>query len=220
MRRFERVREVISRLLSRYGGVERTWRGDPFRGLVRTILSQNTGYKNVAMAYDQLEGDIGITPESLAGASIIRITEAVRPAGMHKQRGRILKELAEAILQRFDGDIAPVLERPYDEARDELMSLPGVGQKTADVVLMFHAGRAIIPIDRHIFRISERLQIVPKKASYDQVRAVLEAAAPPERYRDVHILLIRFGREVCKAQRPSCPECFLRDLCPFPSARD
>lgn len=214
----ERTEEILSQLLSQYERWRRSQSGDPFKGLVRTILSQNTGYKNVAMAYNRLEKEIGITPDGLAGASVERIAEAIRPAGMYNQRSVTLKRVAELVLERFGGDIAPVLDRPYREAREALMSLPGVGTKTADVVLMFEGGKEVIPVDRHIFRITKRLHLVPEKASYEDVRLALEAAAPPGRHEDVHILLIRFGREVCKAQRPRCFECFLRSLCP--SARD
>lgn len=212
----DRAEEIVDRLLGHY---ERRWRprrGDPFRSLVHIILSQNTSYKNEAAAYERLERDVGVTPENLAGAPVERIVEAIRPAGMHNKRGRTLKKVAEAIIERFGGDIAPILRKPYPEAREELMGLPGIGQKTADVLLMFDADMAVIPVDRHIFRIAGRLGLVPSKAGYDEVRHAIEAAADPDRYEDIHVLLIRFGREVCRAQRPRCGDCFLNDLCPYP----
>ena len=215
----ERAEEIIARLLSHYSRRHRPRRGDPFRSLVRIILSQNTSSKNQAAAYDRLERDIGVTPKNLAKASVKRITDAIRPAGMHNQRSRTLKKVAEAILERYGGDMAPILCRPYNEAREEIMAVPGVGQKTADVLLMFEAGKAIIPVDRHIFRITERLQLVPQKAAYDDVRSTLEEATDPDRYEDVHILLIRFGREFCRARRPRCGDCFLNDLCTYPKRR-
>jgi endonuclease-3 len=216
LRPLRRGEEALRRLLNRY---ERRWRprtGDPFRSLVRTVLSQNTNYRNEAMAYRRLESAIGITPENLAKSSAEAIADAIRPAGMHNQRSRTLKALAEAVLDRYGGDIAPVLRKPYPEAREELMRLPGVGAKTADVLLMFDAGREIIPVDRHISRITRRLGLVPMKASYDDIRMELEASAPPGRHEDIHVLLIRFGREICQARKPRCPECFLSDICPYP----
>jgi endonuclease-3 len=96
---------------------------------------------------------------------------------MHNQRSRTLKRVAEAVIQRFDGDLTPVMGKPYPEARLDLMDLPGVGPKTADVVLMFTAGKEIVPVDRHIFRISKRLEMVSGKASYDEVRLALYAFA-------------------------------------------
>jgi len=212
----DRAEEVTARLLGHYERRRSPRRGDPFRSLVRIILSQNTSYRNEAAAYDLLERDIGVTPEALALAPVERIAEAIRPAGMHNRRSGTLKAVAEAVLDRYGGDLAPVLRRPYPEAREELMDLPGVGRKTADVLLMFDGGRAVVPVDRHIFRIARRLRLVPEDAAYDDVRRVLEAAAPPGRHEDVHVLLIRFGREVCRARRPRCGDCFLNDLCPHP----
>ena len=214
----ERAEEILRRLLSHY---ERTWRpssGDPFRSLIRIILSQNTNYKNEATAYRRLDEMVGVEPLKLASSSTEDIAEAIRPAGMYNQRSRVIKGVAEIVLDRYGGDLDPVLQKPHEEAREELMTLPGVGPKTADVLLMFDAGKAIIPVDRHIFRITKRLGLVPERAPYDQVRMALESAAPPGRHEDAHVFLIRFGREVCKAQRPRCPKCFLNDLCPFPSS--
>ncbi len=214
----EKADEVLRRLLAHY---ERTWRpssGDPFRSLIRIILSQNTNYKNEATAYRRLEEMVGVKPLNLVASSTEDIAEAIRPAGMYNQRSRVIKGVAEVVLYRYGGDLGPVLQKPHEEAREELMTLPGVGPKTADVLLMFDAGKAVIPVDRHIFRITKRLEMVPERAPYDKVRMALEAAAPPGRHEDAHVFLIRFGREVCKARRPRCPECFLNDLCPFPQA--
>jgi endonuclease-3 len=211
----KRDEEIIGRILSHY---ERSWRPesmDPFKSLVRTILSQNTNSRNQAAAYRRLEETIGVTPENIAGADIHDLSEAIRPAGMYNQRGKTLKGVAEAVIQRFDGDLTPVMERPYHEARRVLMSLPGVGPKTADIVLMFVAGYDIVPVDRHIFRISKRLGMVSEKASYDDVRLALEAVTPKGRCEDVHVLLIQFGREICRAQNPECHGCFLTDVCAY-----
>ena len=181
-----------------------------------TILSQNTNGRNRSTAHDRLEEMIGITPENLADAPLEAIAEAIRPAGMYNQRSRVLKRVSEMVLERFDGSLDDVVKKPFTEAREDLMGLPGVGPKTADVVLMFVAGSRIVPVDRHIFRISERLGIVPEKASYGDVRNAWEAVSPPERREDVHVLLIRFGRETCKARSPLCYDCFIENLCSNP----
>ncbi len=159
---------------------------------------------------------IGITPENLANASLEAIAEAIRPAGMYNQRSRVLKRVSEEVLERFHGSLDDVVKKPFPEAREALMSLPGVGPKTADVVLMFVAGSNIVPVDRHIFRISERLGIVPEKASYGDVRGALEDVSPSDRREDVHVFLIRFGRETCKARNPRCYDCFIEDFCSYP----
>ncbi len=211
----KRAEEILTRLLDHY---ERQWRprtGDPFRSLVRIILSQNTNYRNEATAYARLEEIVGVTPRRLAEAPVDEIAEAIRPAGMYRQRSARLKQVARAMIDRYHGDLKEIIHRSYPEAREELMTLPGVGQKTADVLLLFDAGKEIIPVDRHIFRITKRLGIVRNNAKYDEVRAALEEAAPQGRHEDLHVLLIRFGRDLCRARRPRCRECFLSDLCPY-----
>jgi endonuclease III len=110
-----------------------------------------------------------------------------------------------------------VLSKPYPEAREELMKLPGVGEKTADVVLLFNAGKQVIPVDRHIARISRRLGLVSNNADYDTIRLTLEDATAPENYLDAHIKLIQFGRDVCRALNPRCITCPISHICPYPT---
>jgi len=208
--------KILLRLLSNY---ERRWRpktDDPFKSLIRTILSQNTNYRNEAAAFERLENMVGVTPKRLSESSVEKIAEAIKPAGMYNRRSVVLNAVAKEVIKRFAGDLNSVIEMPYDNAREALMNLTGVGPKTADVLLMFDGGNAIIPVDRHIFRISKRLKLVPEKAGYEQVRETLEKATPLGRHEDIHVFLIRFGREFCRALNPRCEECFLTDLCPFP----
>ncbi|MGD2200443.1 MAG: endonuclease III [Candidatus Bathyarchaeota archaeon] len=212
----ERAEEIISRLLSGYGSYQIPRSLDPFSVLVNTILSQNTNSRNRSTAYRNLEEAIGITPEALSQAPLEDLVEAIRPAGMYNQRSRVLKEVSRKILERFSGSLDQVMLQPYPEARERLMSLPGVGPKTADIVLMFVAERYIVPVDRHIFRISQRLEIVSERPSYDEVRRALEEASPPEKRKRLHLSLIQFGREICKARKPLCRDCSLEDLCDYP----
>lgn len=209
----ERAEKIVKRVLAHYKMSHPPRMGDPFKGLVRTILSQNTSRGNTQAAYNRLETLIGVEPNEVAKASLEEIADAIKPAGIHHQRAKTLKRVAELVLERYGGDMRSLLKRPYVEARRELMELPGVGRKTADVVLLFEAGMRVLPIDRHIYRIAMRLGLTRRGADYDEVRRVLEEASSPERYLDLHLNLIRLGREICKARRPRCEACFLLDLC-------
>ena len=97
------------------------------------------------------------------------------------------------------------------------MELPGVGFKTADIVLLFCAGRPVLPVDTHVKRVSKRLGLAPSDGSYEDVRLSLQRLYEPKEYFDVHMLLIALGRKYCKALKPSCPVCPVRDLCPSAS---
>jgi endonuclease-3 len=209
-----RAEETINLVLRAY---ERSWtprREDPFKTLIRTILSQNTNWRNEDTAYRRLDEMIGITQRSLAEAPLEKIAEAIKPAGMYNTRSKIIKQVSEQIITKFDGDLTSTVSKPFQEARSDLMTLPGVGEKTADVVLLFNAGKHVIPVDRHIARIAKRLEIVPPNAPYDQIRTTLEQSTPPETYLETHIKLIQLGREKCRPQNPKCPTCPLNTLCP------
>ena len=208
-----RPEEAVLKIVELYRSSWRPREPDPFRALVRTVLSQNTTFRNEVAAFRRLDGRVGVTPENIAEASEEEIAECIRPAGMHRVRARKLKALARAVLERYGGELGKVLEKPLEEARGELMSLPGVGPKTADVVLMFNARKPVLAVDRHIMRISKRLGLVGERAGYEDVRKRLEASVPPELYPEAHLALIRFGREVCRARNPRCPECPVRDAC-------
>ena len=158
---------------------------------------------------------IGVTPIAISNANITEIAEAIKPAGMYNLRSKTLKQVSTRILEQYDGDLTPIISKPYAEAREALMSLPGVGEKTADVVLLFNAGKSVIPVDRHIARIAKMLEFVPRNASYDEIRLALEETTPPQNYLDTHIKLIQFGRDTCRAQNPKCSQCILNDICSY-----
>ena len=104
-----------------------------------------------------------------------------------------------------------------EEAREKLLDLPGVGPKTADIVLLFCAKRPVLPVDTHVNRISKRLGLVPPEADYEKIRKGLQALYPSEEYLNVHMLFISLGREICKAKRPKHEECPVNHLCPSTS---
>ena len=215
MKAKKKSNEILHRILSIYPRRRTPERGDPFKALVRTILSQNTNWRNEDKAYRRLEEAIGVTPKTISAASFSDIAEAIHPAGMYNQRSIILKEVAEKVLTLYDGDLTQVLSKPYPEAREELIKLPGVGKKTADVVLLFNVGKSVLPVDRHIARIAKRLGLVPSNADYDTIRLTIEDGTAPENYLDAHIKLIQFGRDVCRALNPRCGTCPISNLCSY-----
>jgi GTP-binding protein HflX len=213
---FRRAETAVNRLLEEYQ-VENTPNYlPPFNSLVRTVLSQNTSGKNASNAYNRLSNSIGLNPYDLDNATDEKIKEAIKPAGMYNKRTKILKSLSRKIIKDYNGEIEPVFKLPFNEARDKLMELPGVGPKTADVALMFSVNSKVIPVDRHIKRIANRLEIVNERAGYEDIRSKLQDAATPDRFRELHLSLIKFGQEVCTAKNPKHHECGLKNICPFP----
>ncbi len=192
----------------------------PFRTLIRTVLSQATADRNTKRAFRNLSAKFSVTPEALAKADVEEIEEAIRVAGLYRNKSRGIKNLSRVILEQFNGSLDFIYSRPLEEARGKLMSLPGVGAKTADVVLLFCAGRPVIPIDTHVKRVSERLGLAPSKSNYEEIREALQSLYPPQDYLSVHLLLISLGRRYCKARNPLCKLCPVNTLCPSKQISD
>lgn len=186
----------------------------PFEVLISTVLSQKTERRGTQKAFLALKRKLGVCPRSLAAASESEIAEFIKPAGLYRSKSSKIKAIAESVLELYGGDLSRVLELPELEARRRLMALPGVGPKTADVVLSFAAGRAVLPVDVHIFRIARRWGMADERGSYEEVRASFEAAVPPAMRLPAHLALIEFGREICAARNPKCGICPVADRCP------
>ncbi len=191
--------------------------GNPFEVLVATIISQNTNDKNTIKAMNRLKSALGrVDPEKIEKLPIEKLEEIIRPAGLYRQKAKILKKIA---LFLKNGKLNEILGmNDLEKARKELMKLPGIGPKTADVVLSLTSGKPTIAVDRHIARVSLRLGLV-EKADYDHIRSALMSLFDPEDYLKAHLLLIKLGRIYCRPKNPKCDECPLRDLCNYARAR-
>ena len=187
---------------------------EPFSTLIRTVLSQATNDKNRDKAYRDLSERFEITPEALVRADVEEIERAIWVGGLYRNKSRVIKELSRVIVQKFGGKLDFVYSSPLEEARKLLVGLPGVGPKTADVVLLFCANRPVLPIDTHINRVSKRLGFIVSNANYESVRQTLESFYYPDDYLAAHLLLIMLGRRYCKAKKPLHESCPVNRLCP------
>lgn len=193
------------------------WADSPptaFQTLIRTVLSQATASRNTVKAYENLSRMFLITPQALAKADVKDIEEAIRVAGLYRNKSKVIKNISQVILEQLDGSLNFIYTSPLEEARKMLLTIPGVGPKTADVTLLFCAKKPTIPVDTHVNRVSKRLGLVPPKAGYEETRNSLQSLYQPEDYLAVHLLLISLGRKYCKAKKPLCNQCPVSELCP------
>lgn len=189
-------------------------KSDPFETLIVTIISQNTADRNTARAFENLSKRFEITPEALAKAEVNQIEECLKVGGLYKSKTQTIQIASKIILEKYGGSLKPVLSLPLEEARKALTEMPGVGPKTADVVLLFSAQQPTIPVDTHVNRVSKRLGLAPEKGDYEAIRSSLQTLYSPKDYLAVHLLLIAHGRQYCKAQHPLCPKCPVNTYCP------
>jgi endonuclease-3 len=212
-RRRDRTAEIARRLRSFIGEKNRFGRGSTFiETLVATILSQNTSDVNSTRAYTELRS-VYPTWHDVANAPHHELARVIRSGGLADQKARTIITVLNQI-HELHGDFEPPhLDRTSDDdLLRELTSMRGVGVKTAACVLMFSLGRDVCAVDTHIHRIANRLGLV-HTSNADKTFHELRPLIPKGKGREFHVDLIRFGRRICKAQRPHCFECPLYDLC-------
>ena len=209
-----KVKECIQILEALYG-VPEAEQIDPVDLLVATILSQNTTDKNSLKAFGNLKSSYP-DYELLLSLPEALIEEKIRVGGLAEMKASRIKAALEKIKADAGSiDLGFIGRLDLKEASDYLMSLPGVGPKTAAVVLLFAFHKATMPVDTHVFRVSKRIGLVPENASIKDAQAVLEKITPPDKYMSLHLNLIRHGRLICKARNPLHSDCALRDICDF-----
>jgi len=187
---------------------------DPFKMLIVTIISQNTAGRNTSKAFENLSKRFEIKPEVLAKAEASQIEQCLKVAGLYRNKAKTIKHVSKIIVDQYCGDLRSILSQPLEEARRKLLQLPGVGPKTADVVLLFSAEKSTVPVDTHVNRVSKRLRLAPTKGDYEAVRESLQTLYKPTDYLAAHLLLIQHGRKYCRARNPMCKQCPINKFCP------
>jgi endonuclease III len=208
--------EVILRVLKQTLAMP-NWtvqQNNPFETLIATIISQNTADINTKRAFENLSKQFEVTPKMLAKGEMVKLEACLRIAGLNKSKAKVIKSVSEVIVERFGGSLNPVLSLPTNEARKTLLEMKGVGPKTADVVLLFSAGKPTVPVDTHVNRVSKRLGFAPLDGNYEDVQLNLQKIFDPNDYLAIHLLLISLGRTYCKARKPLCNICSLNSYCP------
>jgi endonuclease-3 len=209
----EKAREIVSALRGEYGRDRARRSCRPTDSLIRTILSQHTADRNSSLAYERL---VERYPgwEEIAYADLDQLAEAIRPAGLAHQKARhIQAALREIERRQGDMNLDTLRSLPLEEARAFLLSLPGVGPKTAACVLLFSCDLPALPVDTHVHRLSRRLGLIEQHVSAEGAHDALQALVEPADVYDFHVNLIAHGRRVCTARDPRCGVCVLQTLC-------
>ena len=238
------VEDVLAGLATLHGHPAWERRLDPTSELVLTILSQNSADTNAEKAFEGLReafpstapaerhlpgpgwGGEGLSeaapPDWVAveSAPLPLLVEAIRPGGLANQKApRIQAALRTIREERGDHSLDFLAEMPPFEARDWLTRIDGVGKKTASVLLLFCFDAPLMPVDRHVERVSHRIGLIGPKATADDAHELYLALLRPEQMYEAHVNLIRHGRLVCHARRPDCGNCPVWTRCRFVDPR-
>lgn len=177
----------------------------PFELLIATILSAQCTDVRVNIVTEELFKKYN-TPEDFKNLSIEEIEKEIKTCGLYKSKAKKIKETSSILVDKYNSELPDTLE--------ELITLPGVGRKTAGVVLSNAFGIPAIAVDTHVFRVSNRIGIVKEKTP-EKTEFALMKAIEKERWTHSHHLLIFHGRRICKARKPECENCNIREYCNY-----
>ncbi len=211
----EKIEWVQLALVQHYGDL--TWQPsiDPLSELVLTILSQHTSDTNRDRAFASMKARYP-TWEEVVEAPTEELADAIKSGGLGNIKApRIQGVLRQIWRERGSWDLSFLAGLPLAEAKAWLSGFNGVGPKTAACVLMFACGLPVLPVDTHVYRVSQRIGLIDARTNAEKAHDVLEAMLPPEKRYTFHINMITHGRKVCKAQRPLCEICVVREWCNY-----
>ncbi len=209
-----RLRKIFRLLESAYGNRKWSRHSSATDQLIMTILSQNTSDQNSRRAFRSLKENFGSWGE-VADARASSVARVIRSGGLSKIKApRIIHTLRSIRKERGNCSLQFLRKLPHEEGRRYLESFQGVGPKTAACVLLFSFNMPVFPVDTHILRVTKRLGLIDAKVTADMAHKILQKTVPAELHYPFHLLLIEHGRRTCKARRPRCRACVLRNDCP------
>lgn len=187
------IESVIRKLRPYYSDI---YSNNPFKVLISTILSQRTKDENTHRASKNLFS-VYRTPEQLATTDVKRIEKLIKPSGFYKVKARRIKKVSKIILEKYNGEVPDNMKK--------LLSLPGVGRKTANCVLAYGFDKYAIPVDVHVHRISNRLGLVKTKTP-EETEKELMRKIPKKHWKKINHVFVEFGKNVCSTS-PKCESC-------------
>jgi endonuclease III len=207
--------EVYHRLLQKYGEVPLKPRREPMHELISTMLSHRTTQRNEASAFHRMWDHFG-SWEAIRDAPVNELAQTIEQSNFAEVKAPNIKAALKRIIdERGKPSIEFLKDLPPEEGLAWLMDLPGVGIKTASLVLLFCFGKPVLPVDTHVHRVSQRLGLIGPKVTPAAAHHILLNLLPPDAYvlYNFHIALLKHGQQVCVWASPRCERCPLTDLC-------
>ena len=212
--------QIYQTLLAHHG--PRAWwpAETPFEVVIGAILTQNTNWSNVEKALDNLRRAAVLTPEAILALAPAELEELIRPSGFFRQKAQRLQLFCQHLHSRHGNDLASLLGQELEPARDELLSLKGVGPETADSILLYAGGRPTFVVDAYTGRLFGRLGLLSGEEAYGEVRALFMSGLPEDvaLYNEYHALIVTHCKEFCR-KRPLCEPCPCAAICRFRQQR-
>lgn len=211
----------IFQLLRNEFGAQNWWPGEtPFEVMVGAVLAQQTSWKNVEKAINNLKKEGALSPSSLNKIPLERIKQLIKPAGFYNIKTERLKALTEYFIKQYNGSISQMQKNTVAKLRKELLSIKGIGKETADSILLYALDKKIFVVDAYTIRMLHRTGIL-NSADYDKLRKIFEinlkkckinGYSTIDVFKEMHALIVELGKRYCK-KIPICTECPLNKIC-------
>jgi endonuclease-3 len=199
------ISKIVREMRKNVGGKAVVWHDDPFRVLISTVLSQRTKDLNTRKAAEALFSRFS-TPEDIANASLGDLEKLIRPSGFYVVKAKRIRKISRQIMDDFGGKVP--------RSREGLIALEGVGPKTAGCVQVYGFNDHALPVDTHVHRISNRLGLVSTNTPEETEPRLMESV-PKTHWRELNLLMVRYGQNVCTPRNPRCHICELKRICDY-----
>jgi endonuclease-3 related protein len=207
---------AYDRLLAAFGP-QRWWPGDsPFEIIVGAVLVQNTAWRNVEHAIENLRDAGVMDPHALYALPQEELAELIRPAGYYQVKAKRLRNLLRFIVEEFDGSLGAMFSTSLGTLREQLLAVHGIGPETADAILLYAGGLPTFVVDTYTHRILARHGWIDYESGYHEIKELFESELPADAtiFNEYHALLVRLGKDYCKRSIARCDSCPLAEFLP------
>lgn len=212
----EILKKIYTLLYNEFGEMH-WWPGEGiFEIIVGAILTQNTSWKNVERALENLKRKNLLIAERMNGVSEKNLAEIIKPSGFYNQKAKKLKGFLNFFFKRFNGSFEKLSKEKLFSLRNELLSIPGIGNETADSILLYALNKPIFVVDAYTKRILTRHKIIDEKADYNATQKLFMENLPKDAklFNNYHALFVKLGKDICKKNNPLCKGCPLNEIYP------
>lgn len=211
----KKLRLIYTKLFTCFGP-QRWWPGEsPFEVIVGAILTQNTNWKNVEKAINNLKRKNLLNPKRLYRVSLKRLASSIKPTGYFNIKAKRLKYFLDVLFNSYDGNLKNMFSFDTPILRQILLDIKGIGEETADSILLYAAQRPIFVVDAYTKRIFLRHGMIKQKDSYRQIQDLFmnNLNKDMKLFNEYHALLVKLGKDICIKRNPKCNFCSLKDGC-------
>ncbi len=201
--------DIYTTLFEHYGP-QNWWPAEtPLEMVVGAVLTQNTNWKNVSRALANLKESNLLHFDSLNALTPDELAVYIRPAGYYNLKAKRLKNLLQMVAKEYNGDLQQLFDEEFDRARSRLLQVNGIGEETADSILLYAAEQPIFVVDAYTYRVFSRHNLLEEECSYTDIQEAFMASLPREisLFNEYHALIVRVAKEYCKKTNPCCQKC-------------